>query len=86
MVRGSEFLTKADVIVSVTGLAGPDGGTEEKPVGLVYIGCSVKGKVVIEEYHFKGNREKIRQSAVSAALVLMRKCILDYYSHETFHK
>lgn len=86
MVKGSEFLTKADVIVSVTGLAGPDGGTEEKPVGLVYIGCSVKGKVVIEEYHFKGNREKIRQSAVSAALVLMRKCILDYYSQTTFGK
>lgn len=86
MVKGAEFVTKADVIVSVTGLAGPDGGTDEKPVGLVYIGCSVKGKRVTEEFHFKGNREKIRESAVSQALVLMRKCILDYYNENNFAK
>ena len=45
MAQGVSLLTKADVTLSVTGVAGPDGGTEEKPVGLIYIGCSVKGRL-----------------------------------------
>lgn len=84
MATGSAILTKADVTVSVTGIAGPDGGTQEKPVGLVYIGCCVRGKTVVKEYHFSGSREKIREGAVSAALTLMRRCILEYYSEVTF--
>lgn len=84
MANGSAMATKADVAVSVTGIAGPDGGTEEKPVGLVYIGCRVCGKTVVKEYHFMGNRAKIREATVSAALTLMRQCILEYYSEVTF--
>lgn len=84
MAEGVSLLTKADVTVSVTGLAGPDGGTGEKPVGLVYIGCSVKGKTVVEEYHFSGDRANIRESAVAAALILLRKCVLEYFSEVTF--
>lgn len=84
MAKGAAALTKADVVVSVTGIAGPDGGSEEKPVGLVYIGCCVKGKVTVGKYQFSGNRAKIRESAVSAALTLMRRCILEYYSEITF--
>lgn len=84
MANGSAALTKADVTVSITGIAGPDGGTAQKPVGLVYIGCCVRGKTAVKEYHFMGNREKIRDAAVSAALVLMRRCILEYYSEVTF--
>lgn len=83
MVKGLAFLTKADVCVSVTGIAGPD-GTEEKPVGLVYIACSVRDKVTVKEFHFDGNRSKIRENAVSKALVLLRQCILEYYSELTF--
>lgn len=86
MARGLAFVSKGDVAVSVTGLAGPDGGTEEKPVGLVYIACSVKGDVTVIEYHFSGNRQTIREAAVSAALTLMRGCILEYYSEITFGK
>ncbi|MFG6356709.1 MAG: competence/damage-inducible protein A [Acetatifactor sp.] len=86
MARGLAFVSKGDVAVSVTGLAGPDGGTEEKPVGLVYIACSVKGDVTVKEYHFSGNRQTIREAAVSAALTLMRGCILEYYSEITFGK
>lgn len=86
MVKGAIFTSKCDVAVSVTGLAGPDGGTKEKPVGLVYIGCSVKGKVVVQEYHFSGGRQKIRESAVAAALTLLRSCILEYISKTTFGK
>ena len=78
MCSGDGYLSKADVIVSISGIAGPDGGTPEKPVGLVYIACSVCGEITAKQYQFKGNREKVRQSATSAALVLMRKCILKY--------
>lgn len=86
MAKGAALLLKADVAVAVTGLAGPDGGTEEKPVGLVYIACSVKGKVTVRRYHFSGSRSKVRESAVSAALALMRSCILEYFSKVTFGK
>ncbi len=86
MVKGAAFVTKADVTVAVTGIAGPDGGTEEKPVGLVYIACSVKGNVTVQEYHFKGNRARIREASVTAALVLLRNCVLEYFSKVTFGK
>ena len=84
MARGAATLTKADVAVAVTGIAGPDGGTKEKPVGTVYIACSVKGKTVVKKYHFSGNRSKVREATVSEALVLMRNCILEYFSRVTF--
>lgn len=86
MAKGAALLLKADVAVAVTGLAGPDGGTEEKPVGLVYIACSVKGKITVKKYRFSGSRSKVRDSAVSAALTLMRSCILEYFSKVTFGK
>lgn len=86
MAKGVVLLTKADVSVAITGIAGPDGGTEEKPVGLVYIACDVKGKVTVKKYRFFGNRTRVRESAVSAALTLMRGCILEYFSKVTFGK
>lgn len=86
MVKGVELVSKADVCVSVTGLAGPDGGTAKKPVGLVYIACSVKGNVTVQEYHFNGNRTKIRENATASALILMRKCILEYMTETAFMK
>ncbi len=84
MAIGASVLSKADVTVSVTGIAGPDGGTPEKPVGLVYIGCYVCGNLTVKECRFQGSRAKIRESAVSSALALMRECILKYYSEMTF--
>ncbi len=86
MVKGAALFSKADVAVALTGLAGPDGGTEEKPVGLVYIACNVKGNVTVMEFHFNGNRMKIRDGATTAALMLMRNCILEYFSKVTFGK
>lgn len=86
MTKGTAFVTKADVTVSVTGIAGPDGGTTEKPVGLVYIGCNVKGNVTVKKYQFKGNRSKVREAAVAEALSLMRSCVLEYFSKVTFGK
>ncbi len=84
MAKSAASLAKTDVSVSTTGIAGPDGGTEEKPVGLVYIACNVCGRVTVRECHFHGGREKIRESTVAAALSLMRECILQYYSEGTF--
>ncbi len=84
MAKSAASLAKTDVSVSTTGIAGPDGGTEEKPVGLVYIACNVCGRVTVRECHFHGGREKIRESTVAAALSLMRECILQYYSEVTF--
>ena len=86
MAKGAAAISKAEVTVSVTGIAGPDGGTDEKPVGLVYIACSVCGKVKVRKYNFKGNRAKIRETTVSSALILMRQCILEYYSEIVFDR
>ncbi len=86
MVKGVYLQNKADVIVSITGIAGPEGGSKDKPVGLVYIACFVCGKVTVKEYHFSGNRNKIRETTVANALTLMRQCILEYYSEVTFGK
>lgn len=84
MARGGCISTKADACIAVTGIAGPDGGTEEKPVGLVYIGCSVAGKTIAKECHFTGNRAKIRESACAEALNTLRNCILEYLSETRF--
>lgn len=80
MAAGGVFAADADVGVAVTGIAGPDGGTEEKPVGLVYIAAYMNGKVSVERCQFKGDREKIREQSVVKALDLLRRCILDNYS------
>ena len=77
MAAGALAEGKADIAVSVTGLAGPDGGTAEKPVGLVYIGCALRDRIVVEEYHFRGNREKIREQAAETALDLARRVLND---------
>lgn len=79
MATGGVFATDSDVCVAVTGIAGPDGGTEEKPVGLVYIATYMKDKVQVERYQFKGNRGKIREQAVVKALDLLRRSILEHY-------
>ncbi len=86
MAKGGIAMAKTDVSVAVTGVAGPTGGTEDKPVGLVYIGCCVKGKTTVREYRFSGDRDKVRRYAVAAALVLMRECVLEYVSEMTFGK
>lgn len=78
MATGVVFATDADACVAVTGIAGPD-AEGEKPVGLVYIACYMKDKVKVEEYHFKGNREKIREQTVVKALDFLRRSILSNY-------
>ncbi len=76
MARGAAQAAGTEAALSVTGIAGPDGGSEEKPVGLVYVGCFVKGKVRTEEFRFNGNREKNRDYAVVRALTVLREELL----------
>ncbi|MGC6177997.1 competence/damage-inducible protein A [Lacrimispora sp. 38-1] len=78
MATGGVFATDVDACIAVTGIAGPD-AEGEKPVGLVYIACYMKDKVKVEEYHFKGNREKIREQSVVKALDFLRRSILSNY-------
>ena len=76
MAEGAAKAAHADVALSSTGIAGPGGGTAEKPVGLVYIGCAVNGEVTVREYRFTGNREKNRDYAVARAITLLREELL----------
>ena len=77
MAEGGAAAAGADAALSVTGFAGPEGGTEEYPVGTVFIGCCFKGKTKVKECHFNGDRSSVREQAVVNALVLLRRCILE---------
>ena len=69
MVLGALDNSNAEVAVSVTGIAGPGGGSDEKPVGLVYIGVGLTGKEPqVKECHFTADRNSIRQQASEQAL------------------
>jgi len=68
-------LLKADVSISVTGIAGPGGGSEEKPVGLVWMAIATSKSVVVQKNFFHGNRLEIRQKTTLEALKLANKTI-----------
>lgn len=76
MAKGGAKAAGADICVAVTGVAGPDGGTKEKPVGLVYISCYCKGKLYTQKNQYTGSRSKIREYSVASALTLLRQSIL----------
>ncbi len=71
MAIGGAQVAQADVALSVTGVAGPGGGTKDKPVGLVYIGCYVSGAVNIIQCNFHGTREENRRQSVQEAMKLL---------------
>lgn len=75
MAQGAALAAGAEAALAVTGIAGPDGGTEEKPVGLVYIGCYLNGKVTVTRNQFTGTRLMIRQETTKQALELLLKCL-----------
>ena len=76
MAEGMAKRTGSDIAVVTTGIAGPGGGTEEKPVGLVYIGLYYKGEVYVYKNVFNGNRQKVRTKATVTALDMVRRKIL----------
>ncbi len=68
MCHGAIEKTEANISIAISGIAGPTGGTEQKPVGTVYIGVLFDGKSCIERFVFEGNRQEVRLSAVDKAL------------------
>jgi nicotinamide-nucleotide amidase len=75
MASGVRAALGADIAVSVTGIAGPGGGTPEKPVGLVYVHASGRGAEVARELHVSGDREAVRRRATVVALHLLRELL-----------
>lgn len=76
MAEGIANNAGTDTSIVTTGIAGPGGGTKDKPVGLVYIGVYVKGKTIVEKHIFNGNRAKVRLRATVTGLDMLRREIL----------
>lgn len=78
MAKGAVRAANAKIGLSTTGIAGPTGGTPEKPVGLVYVGCAIGDEILVEECRFQGTREENRNAAVEAALQLLWRMLSNY--------
>ena len=74
MAEGALMHSRADIAVSVTGIAGPGGATPTKPVGLVHLGCARRGGTVLQEQRvFTGDRTAVREQSVALAFALIRR-------------
>ena len=78
MAQGLRERSGADIAVSTTGIAGPSGGTKDKPVGLVYVGCADAHGVRVERLMLTGSRERIRNLAALRALDMIRRAAMGY--------
>ena len=78
MAEGALKNAPVQLTAAVTGIAGPDGGTPEKPVGTVHIASACKGKSILnKEFLFTGDRQKVRLDAVRTALSMMMRQVVD---------
>ena len=78
MAEGIRKIAKTDIGLAVTGIAGPLGGTEDRPVGTVFIGLSVDGEIFSGQYHFSGDRDKVKLNTSEMALDWVRRYINGY--------
>ena len=78
MAKGCRSISNTDISVSITGIAGPDGGSKDKPVGTVWISWATRISAKSELHHFSGNRDAVRRQAVYAALAGIIKNASDY--------
>jgi PncC family amidohydrolase len=76
MCQGARRQSGATVSLSTTGIAGPDGGTEKKPVGTVFVGCATQSGIEVTRFLFTGNREEIQEQAAKAALQMLHVKLL----------
>lgn len=76
MAMGVACASGADIGISITGIAGPGGGTDTKPVGLVYIALCIGAETIVSEFKYTGNRQRIRGRAVMAALDMIRRAMI----------
>ena len=83
MVQGVFRVLHTDYAIATTGIAGPGGGSREKPVGLVYIGIGTPQGITVHKELFIGNRESIRQSVVEKAIQYMYLELLEREQHGT---
>ena len=79
MAESAARVAQTNAALSVTGVAGPDGGTKECPVGLVFLGCYLNGVTVTERHIFAGDRQDVRKAATTRALELLKECIIEAY-------
>ena len=77
MAAGARRTARTDYALSVTGIAGPDGGTPEKPVGTVCFGWATPTETHIETQHFNGNRQQVRELSVAHALAGLIALLMD---------
>lgn len=77
MAEGGAKANQTDLCLSTTGIAGPDGGTPQKPVGLVYMACCLGKKTKVRRYQFQGDRQSVREQAVQKALELAKQCLME---------
>ena len=75
MAAGVRDRADADYGIATTGIAGPDGGTKDKPVGLVYVACATTSDTFVQECRFAGDRQAVRQQAVEAVTNLLLSCM-----------
>jgi len=71
MALGAKNQSQVDIGISTTGIAGPTGGSKEKPVGLVYIGIATPEAVTVQKFLFKGNRLQNKEQTCNAALKML---------------
>ena len=85
MVRGAAERLEADCAIAVTGIAGPGGGTPQKPVGLVYLAVATNsGQILCRKGEFQGDRAQIRLQTVAAALDLLIFAVENLGNSESF--
>lgn len=77
MACGGAKAAGSNICVSATGIAGPDGGSLDQPVGLVYIGCAINDEVSAKRFVFEGDRQTVRKHAVTEALCFVKEKILE---------
>jgi PncC family amidohydrolase len=84
MAFGARQGLHSDIGLSISGIAGPDGGTSEKPVGLVWIGLSAKNIRVAHDLELKGNRLEIKQQSAQQALFFLYNTLTKHFGEKTY--
>ena len=80
MAAHCRSVTKTSIAIGITGIAGPEGGTTDKPVGLVYIAVSTPNHAEVKRHVFKGNRSEVRLQAVEHALTMIESALATSFS------